>query len=214
MDQAVFLREFGETWALVGNRKRTRLKWYRFAQLGLLARIVVSNGIPGHYAEFGTWRGGSLYLVAKQWELLRQQRTLYGFDSFEGLPEPDPVRDGHDLYAGMFDDTSYEEVLAFFREQAMSRVRLVPGWFEETIATVDDVPLALCHIDADCYDGCKLALERTYDNMAPGGFIVLDDYRQPSCSGATIAAEEFFARRQETIQMAPGIDCSGWIQKL
>jgi len=213
MDEAEFRREFGQLYNEVGGFKRTRLNLYRFAQLGLFARIVVENNIPGDYAEFGTWRGGSLYLVASIWAELGQDRQLYGFDSFEGLPEPDLQRDGHELYAGMFGDNDYEDTRRFFAEKGLDRVHLVKGWFAQTISAIEGRPLGLCHIDADCYESVKLALERSYPCVVPGGFIVFDDYRHPACSGATIAVEEFFARRQETIKQAPGIDCSGWIQR-
>ena len=214
LDQRTFLDEFGSVWREVGNLQRTRLKWYRFLQLGLFARIVVSEEIEGDYAEFGTWRGGSLYLVASEWRRLGQERRLQGFDSFEGLPAPDPYLDGSLLSAGMFDDLDLGEVQAFFDGKGMSEVELVQGWFEDTVQAVDDRSLALCHVDADCYESCKLALEHGYERLVPGGYLVLDDYRQPDCSGATIAAEEFFARRKEVIRMSPGIDCSGWVRKL
>jgi len=213
MDRAIFEREFGELYQEVGWFKRTRLNLYRFAQLGLLTRIVVNNEISGDYVEFGTWRGGSLYLVAHEWRRLGQQRQLFGFDSFEGLPEPDGCRDGHALHAGMFGDNDFEETNQFFVDKGLNGVHLIRGWFSDTIGALADKQVALCHIDADCYDSVKLALEWTYDRVVPDGFIVVDDYRHPACSGATIAVEEFFARRREEVHQSPGIDCSGWIRK-
>ncbi len=213
LDHAQFTREFGAIYDEVGGHKRTRMAWQRFGQLGRLARLVVREGIPGCYAEFGTWRGGSLYLVARQWHEMNEDRDLLGFDSFAGLPEPDPVRDGHRLYAGMFADADYDETVRFFAEQGLPRVQLVRGWFEDTIGELGDRQLALCHIDADCYAGVKFSLERTFEQTAIGGYVVFDDYQHPDCSGATIAVEEFFARRPEIIRHTPGIDCSCWIRK-
>ncbi len=213
LDYQHFLRRFGSIYAEVGGFRRTRMAWQRFGQLGAFAERVAREQLAGDYAEFGTWRGGSLYLVARLWRDLGFPRDLLGFDSFQGLPAPDPLRDGHRIHAGMFSDVDYDEVVGFFKAQELSRVHLVRGWFHETIKTVRDRPLSLCHIDADCYESVRFVLENVYENIVPGGYVVVDDYRHPDCSGATIAVEEFFARRQEVIRQVPGIDCSCWIQK-
>lgn len=213
LDRRRFKLGLGSHWRRVGSRQRTRMSWIRFAQLGHFARLVVRENVPGDYAEFGVWRGGSLYLVASLWRSLHRDSALLGFDSFEGLPAPDPDRDAKALYQTQFDDTDFADVKAFFEDQELSRVRLVRGWFEDTIDQLDSHRLALCHIDADLHASVKLALEHSYDRLSPGGVIIFDDYRHPNCSGATIAVEEFFANRPEDVQQWPGVDYSGWIRK-
>ncbi len=214
IDRQLFRLGLGRLWRDVGMRKRTRLSWIRFAQLARLAREVVRDGIDGDYAEFGVWRGGSLFLVASLWREAGQiERRLSGFDSFEGLPAPDHGRDGAGFFEGQFADTEFEEVAGFFAARGLDRVELHRGWFSDTIDRLGDRPLALCHIDADLYDSVKLALERTYDLVSPGGVILFDDYGHAEASGATIAVQEFFAGRDEVVQQSPGVDCSAWIRK-
>ena len=212
LDQQRFLRDHGALYAEVGEKQRTRMAWQRFDQLGRFARRVLDEGVPGDYAEFGTWRGGSLYLAAQVWAQRAPERHLLGFDSFEGLPAPD-ARDGHRISAGMFEDADYDETCAFFEQHGLARVRLIKGWFEDTIGALECRPLALCHIDADIYASVRFALEQTFELVSPGGYVVCDDYGHPDCSGATIAVEEFFARRPEIIHHTPGIDCSCWVRK-
>jgi macrocin-O-methyltransferase TylF-like protien len=47
------------------------------------AASLVLEQTPGLVCEFGVWRGDSLRRLAA----LFSERTIYGFDSFEGLPE-------------------------------------------------------------------------------------------------------------------------------
>ncbi len=214
LEHCAFHARLGRYWREVGNQRRTRVSWVRFAQLARFAGQVVRDRVAGDYdAEFGVWRGGSLFLVASRWRELGQQRDLLGFDSFAGLPAPDQARDGSDLHRGQFGDVALEEVRGFFAAHGLDRVTLVPGWFEETAARLDGRRLALCHVDADLHDSVQVALAAAYDRVSPGGILVIDDYRHPDCAGATIAVEEFFASRPETIRQTPGVDCSAWVRK-
>jgi O-methyltransferase len=140
-------------------------------------------------------------------------RRVLGFDSFCGLPAPDARRDGM-LEAGVFGDVALGEIRAFMdAHEVGDRVELIEGWFEDTIGAIDDRRLALCHIDADCYESVKLAIERAWPRMTPGGYVIFDDYLAPMCAGATIAVEEFFAPRRERARMTPGLACSAWVRK-
>lgn len=72
------------------------------------------------------------------------------------------------------------------------RVHIVKGWFQDTFATVEIPNIALLHIDADWYQSVKLALERFYAHVSPGGFIVFDDYG--FWEGCRKAVDEFLSR--------------------
>ena len=56
-------------------------------ELARQVRAILTFNIPGDFVECGVWRGGSSFLIA---ELLRQagvqDRKVWLFDSFEGLP--------------------------------------------------------------------------------------------------------------------------------
>jgi hypothetical protein len=213
-DRAAMDARDGAIWAEVGDFKRTRMAWQRFSQLGLFARAVVREAVPGDYAEFGIWRGGSVYLVARIWAQLGLARELLGFDSFQGLPEPDGRLDGPAIRPGLFSDVDHNEIAAFFRKQGLHRVRLIKGWFDQTIPQLRGRKLALCHIDADCYESVKTVLGPSWDALSPGGYLICDDFRHPECAGATVAMEEFFARRPEIIRQAAGVDCGCFVRKL
>lgn len=210
-----FLAEFGGVWSRIGGFQRTRMSWIGLAHLLRHARDVIERGVPGDYAEFGTWRCGSLFAVARAWEKFgAADRSLLGFDSFEGLPPPSEPRDGPWLRKGVFSDVDFGEIERFFADQGLSnRVTLVRGWFDRTIGRLDDHRLALLHIDADLYDSVKCALEAGWERLSPGGVVVFDDYRHPDCAGCTIAVEEFFASRPEVVQTQAGTNYSSFVIK-
>lgn len=221
LDERLFVQMLGPVYDEVKDFKRTRVMWPRLAQLAGLARSAVRLGVPGDYAEFGTWRGGTLYVVAETWRRLEQTRELLAFDSFEGLP-PTAARDGDALHKGQFADVDVEEVRAFFAGKGLSRVKLIKGWFDRTIGQLEGRTLALAHIDCDTYDSTVAVLDRVWSALSPGGFLVVDDYGHPDCPGVMIAIEEFFAKREEVVwqtpmpesAQSPGMNCSCWVRKL
>jgi O-methyltransferase len=56
--------------------------------------------------------------------------------------------------------------------------------------------LSLLRLDGDLYDSTIDALNALYHKVAPGGFVIVDDYG--TWSGCRIAVEEF--RRQHSIE--------------
>jgi hypothetical protein len=72
-------------------------------------------------------------------------------------------------------------------------LHLIPGWFADTLSSVEPGPIAILHLDADWYESTKLALERFYDDVVPGGAIRVDDYYHwPGCREAV---DEFLSTR-------------------
>src|SRR3989442_15689327 len=69
-------------------------RWERLYALYKSVQYVVENRIPGDIVECGVWRGGSMKLAAHVLLALGvTDRTLFLFDTFEGMTEPDPEVD-------------------------------------------------------------------------------------------------------------------------
>jgi O-methyltransferase len=155
------------------------------------ARELDRNGIPGDFVECGVYRGGSAAVLGAALGRSRLPRKLWLFDSFQGLPGPTEV-DGPSappLAGDLVGDQRSVWQLLRKVGTPMDRVRIVPGWFHETLPgeTIDRV--ALLHIDADWYESVKLCLERFFDRVEAGGIIITDDY---DCwPGAKFAVDEF-----------------------
>ena len=122
----------------------------------------------GHVMEFGVWRGNSLRGICNN----VAPRLVWGFDSFEGLPES-WVRSDSDK------DLPGHLSLHGDEPQALPKnARLVMGYFDDTLsAWADENPgdVALLHIDSDLYSSAKTVLDVLTPRIIPGTVIMFDE---------------------------------------
>lgn len=132
--------------------------------LELLSFALSEVSVPGLTLEFGVCSGLTINHIAQQCP----QSTIYGFDSFEGLPET--WRPGYPK--GAFAVPNAPET----REN----VELVPGWFDRTLPLFcqeqRDVKAAFIHVDCDIYSSTQTILAQMKDHIVPGTIIVFDEY--------------------------------------
>jgi len=174
--------------------------------------------LPGDIVECGVWNGGSaaFMAVAHAEGPNPRLRTLWLFDSFEGLPRPDE-RDGEEERKAYFEEWNkgdIEKVKQVFKKMGLGleKVKIVPGWFEQTLTTTPVGPIALLHIDADWYSSVKMALEAFYDRVVPEGFVILDDYGY--WKGCTQALQDFlFEHEKAQVRIEPMGRDGGYFQK-
>lgn len=144
--------------------------------------------VPGAAAECGVYKGGTLREIATA----RPWSTVYGFDTFTGLPaEKWDASEPHGV--GDFADTTLESVRKIACD-GLRNVVLVPGIFPESTkvisANADVRPFAFVHLDFDFYESTAEAIEWFRPRMSPGGVIVFDDYDWKNCPGVRRAIEE------------------------
>lgn len=168
--------------------------------------------IDGSVVECGVGWGRSLLALAICLRALGRERRIYGFDSFEGFPEP-TVEDAPGKARRGHYKTSHQSVIQFLINSGLERqyvdcaITLVPGYFQETLSTYQGGPIAFLHLDVDIYASYKQTLEHFYDLVAPGGVIAFDEYQSiEKYPGARRAIDEFFSGRRERIQHSPVID--------
>ncbi|UCF76140.1 MAG: class I SAM-dependent methyltransferase [Betaproteobacteria bacterium] len=120
--------------------------------------------VEGLVMEFGVYAGRSLRVIAEC-----TPELVYGFDSFEGLPE-DWTR--HQKQ-GRFD---LEGKLPKFVEP---NVRLVRGWFNETLPPFLSQyagPVRFLHVDCDLYSSAATVFTHVGARIVPGTVILFDEY--------------------------------------
>ena len=159
-------------------------------------RYVVSHDVPGDIVECGTARGGSAALMGLTLEALRAHRTLWVFDTFEGLPAPserDPDREIAKLYTGSCLGTLEEVQELFDKLGIRGRARFVKGLFQATVPRSTIGPIAVLHLDGDWYESVRVCLDYLYDRVSPGGVIQIDDYGH--WEGARAAVDDFLSAR-------------------
>ena len=97
---------------------------------------------PGHILEFGVYQGATINLISEYFI----DDTIYGFDSFEGLPEDWHLSETHKKFRkGTFAVDSLPNV--------NNNVRLIKGWFDVSlpkfISSTHIKTIKLLHIDCD-----------------------------------------------------------------
>lgn len=119
--------------------------------------------IPGMHLEFGVHDGYSINYFAKK----KPHQVFIGFDSFEGLAED---WHGTSLLEGAFDLGGQLPVVP-------SNVRLVSGWFSETLpdfVQTKQENIAYVHLDADTYQATTCVLSFLGSRLVNGSILVLD----------------------------------------
>lgn len=118
---------------------------------------------PGDWAEFGVSVGVSARLLLSR---LPEGRTLWLFDSFEGLPRA----------WGQRQRGAFACPVPDFQDE---RARLIIGRFEETVqgwANAYPEPLGLVHIDCDLYESTRAVLEGLRGLIVAGTVVAFDEF--------------------------------------
>ena len=158
----------------------------------------VSPNLPdGAFVECGVAQGGCVALMSL---MARGARPVWGFDSFEEMP-PLQAEDEGDGQAWVGFRCSGPDGLQRARQTlnryAVDRptVRLIPGWFEDTLPAYLEqlMPIAVLRLDNDWYKSTRYCLENLYGLVAPGGFVLIDDYH--TFVGCRKAVDNFRMKR-------------------
>jgi precorrin-6B methylase 2 len=64
------------------------------------------------------------------------------------------------------------------------QVEFVKGWFRDTLPALRGHTWAIIRLDGDLYESTMDALENLYDNLAAGGWLIVDDYEIEACRQA------------------------------
>jgi predicted O-methyltransferase YrrM len=174
---------------------------------------LIAAGVPGAFVECGVARGGSAALIALNARLASPHRSCWFFDSFEGLPDPSEkdLESGktgqhiRPLLKGSCLGTLEQVDWLLFEKFRLSReeITLVKGWFQDTLpiqrARIGQI--ALLRVDGDWYESTRCCLTQLFDQVAPGGVVIIDDYW--SCHGARRATDEFLAERGLQLELTP-----------
>jgi len=131
-------------------------------RFSLVRRSLEAVKVSGLHLEFGVFKGESINYLAG----LTKER-IYGFDSFEGLPEF--WRDGLDRSHFKVDQLP----------KVAPNVQLIKGWFNETLpgflAQHPD-KVAFLHVDCDLYSSTKTIFDLLDTRLVSGTIILFDEY--------------------------------------
>ena len=194
-EQPELLAHYDEKRRLLGRdwpqHAHTMIGLTRLRHLRHCIDQILKDNIPGDFIETGVWRGGAcIFMRAMLAAYGVRDRRVWVADSFKGLPPPQPDRfpadTGSSAHKVPFLAVSLEEVKRNFEKYGLldEQVVFLKGWFRDTLPSAPVVQLALLRLDGDLYESTMDALTALYDKVSPGGFVVVDDYRLPTCQKA------------------------------
>ena len=154
---------------------------HSMTEMTTIARAILARtGLPGAVVELGCYKGGStarLSLVCA-----KAGKRLLVFDSFEGLPDPEPWDADHQIgrprtfrrgeYAAALDEVR-ANVKEFGR---LDLCTFVPGWIADTVGRrLVDEAIAVAFVDVDLVASTRDALTGVWPSVGPGGVVFVHD---------------------------------------
>jgi len=187
-----------------GVLRRTMLSLSSLRSLQRMLDRADRDGVPGDVFEAGVWRGGAVIwlravIEAQDTDPSTQHRRVWAADSFKGLPMRSYIPagfPGDEADSWFLKDAfhaSEESVRSYLSLYGLldNGVVFVRGFFNESLrslsvgATMGEAgdgsshllgDIALLRIDCDMYESYMDVLYNLAGRVAPGGFIVADDY--------------------------------------
>ena len=166
--------------------------------------------LEGDIVECGVGHGHSFYKLCCLAYYENKGRNIYGFDSFEGFPEPSEEDASPRIpLKGEWNVATVETIERVLTEAGriepsfiQNSVKLVKGFFEESLSRFDGESIVFLHLDVDLYKSYKVTLEYFWPKVARGGVVAFDEYRNATekFPGAAKAIDEFFGSLVTQIQ--------------
>lgn len=145
------------------------------AHLAIAVKLLeIPPDVEGDVVECGCYLGGSTANLSLACEIAGRRLVVY--DSFEGLPAPQPG----DKYASARTEGFLRADLDRVREN-VSRLGAVElcefrkGWFEDTLPG-HDRPIVLCFLDVDYQASLRECVLNLWPHLTPRGLLFIDEY--------------------------------------
>ncbi len=196
-----------EMWSLIDH-------WPLYVGTGNLSRFMAISdmlrdtlSVPGHIAEFGSWRGSNLMFMAKLLRIYDPHgcKLIHCFESFAGLEtfteqdggasasEGGTYRGNYDELRAMIDLSELHDDIVIHRGDIM---KTLPDALNN-----EGLSFSFIYCDTDLYAPSRLILEKLHPRLSKGGLIVMDEWNYDKWPGEAIAVREFMQVNSESYQM-------------
>lgn len=162
---------------------------------------------PGVYCECGVAAGAQIIAMAYG----APNKTIYAFDSFEGIPLPSN-RDDQMPGIAMLSETErkalpdpgkqflvssgatsvdYNSFVDHLIDSGVidkTNIIAIKGWFEETVIGFDK-DISILRLDGDLYNSTFVCLQHLFPKVIKGGCVIIDDWNLKGCQDA---CKEYF----------------------
>lgn len=126
--------------------------------------------VDGLWLEFGVATGATSEFIINN---KNNDKILYGFDWFKGLPEEWKISDKNIKKKGELFGSRFNV------EPNINGLKIINGLFEETLGTFfekNTENIAYMHIDCDLYSSTKTILKHAKSAIVPGTIIMFDEF--------------------------------------
>jgi len=183
----------------------------------LVYHLQLALSGAGDVCEFGVAQGATSAVLAN--EIRDTDRSLWLFDSFEGLSRPTPEDVLLDDIGGLGSMDAYAGEMAYGPERVRDRLaeigfprertRIVKGYLDE-VETARHVPreVAFAYLDMDLYEPTRIALALLRDRLTEHARVVVDDFGFLS-AGPKSAVEEFLANDPGEFELELPLEFAG-----
>jgi len=164
------------------------LRTYGFYKL-----IGELKNVPGDIVECGVGRARYLVIFEYANQFFELDRTVYGFDTFEGFPAAHQndigqrVKQDGEIIGWESNSSDIASVVievdrladeSVLQETSEISVITVPGVFKDTLPTGLPEKIAFLHADADLYESTRDILVNALPRMSSGAWIIFDELHE------------------------------------
>jgi O-methyltransferase len=178
----------------------------RFFNWWFQVQRLRQSHIPGVFVELGVYRGDSAAILHQ----MDPTRPFHLFDTFTGFTTGDlksETGEAATYTTDHFADTNVSRVLK--KIDGDHNIIIHQGYFPDT-ALGFNLPIALANLDADLYKPTRAGLELFYQNLSPGGVIMIHDYND-RWPGVMKAVNDFSNTISESLIIVPDQDGTAMI---
>lgn len=160
----------------------------------ILREIRKTKKLNGDVVEFGCYVGTTSVFLAKELEEWSEGKTLWLYDSFEGLPEKS--REDRNSLGEVFKKgellATKKQLISNLKKSGVARIpKITKGWFSELSKEQIPSKISFAFLDGDYYRSILDPLELIWENLEKGAIVVVDDYGNHALPGASQAVDEW-----------------------
>ena len=160
----------------------------------ILRELAKTREIAGDVVEFGCFVGTTSVFLAREIEGWGDNKNLWLYDSFEGLPEKtseDVNSLGEVFKKGELLATKKQLIANLKKSGSRKMPKITKGWFSDLDKSQIPDKISFAFLDGDYYRSILDSLELIWSNLESGAIIVVDDYGNHALPGASKAVDEW-----------------------